>query len=67
MDDADRDGSETGDGRSGAGADPTEAVESFLADADAVFDEFDKGYVDADVALSRIRAGIEELRDTTGD
>lgn len=50
----------------GAEADPVEAVESFLADADAVFDEYDRGYVDADVALSRLRAGIDELRDAAG-
>ncbi|MFB6193640.1 MAG: hypothetical protein ABEI75_01125 [Halobaculum sp.] len=40
------------------------AVESFLADAETVFEEYDQGYMDADAALSRIEASYRELRET---
>jgi hypothetical protein len=39
------------------------AVESFLDETDAVLREYDRGYVDADAALSRVVAGVEELRE----
>lgn len=39
-----------------------EAVEAFLSEADDALGEYERGYVDADAALSRLAAGIEELR-----
>jgi hypothetical protein len=39
-------------------ADP---VEQFLSAVDTVYGEYDKGYMDADAALSRIRDHVEEL------
>lgn len=39
------------------------AVESFLAEADTVFAEYEQGYMDADAALSRIEASLPELRE----
>jgi len=42
-----------------------EAVEAFLAEADAVYDEYDQGYMDADAALSRLEPPLSELRDAT--
>ena len=40
-----------------------DAVSEFLSETDAVYDEYDKGYMDADAALSRIEAHVEELRE----
>jgi hypothetical protein len=40
-----------------------DAVEEFLQDADTVYSEYDKGYMNADVALDRLEDGIEELRE----
>ncbi|WP_199174903.1 hypothetical protein [Halegenticoccus soli] len=40
-----------------------DAVGTFLRDADAVFDEYENGYVDADAALSVLESHIEDLRD----
>lgn len=39
-----------------------EAVATFLAAADDVYDEYDKGYVDADAALSVLSGDIATLR-----
>ncbi|MFC7137113.1 hypothetical protein [Halobaculum litoreum] len=39
-----------------------EAVAAFLAGADDVYDEYDKGYVDADAALSVLATRIDDLR-----
>ncbi|MFC7096166.1 hypothetical protein [Halobaculum marinum] len=39
-----------------------EAVATFLAGADDVYDEYDKGYVDADAALSVLSSRIDDLR-----
>jgi len=41
-------------------------VERVLRDVDRVYDEFDRGYVDADVALDRIRAQVDDLADAVG-
>ena len=41
-----------------------DAVSEFLSETDAVYDEYDKGYMDADAALSRIETPVEELRET---
>jgi hypothetical protein len=44
-----------------------EAVETFLGEADGVFDEYDSGYMDADAALSVLQSSIEDLRDEYED
>jgi hypothetical protein len=38
------------------------AVTEFLSDADAVFDEYEQGYMNADSAVSRLDAAVTELR-----
>lgn len=38
------------------------AVERFLRDADAVYEEYDAGYTDADAALRVLRDHVETLR-----
>lgn len=43
--------------------DADEAVAEFLDAADAVFEEYDQGYMNADVALSQLDTRIEALRD----
>jgi peptidoglycan hydrolase CwlO-like protein len=43
--------------------DAEDAVEEFLRDADKVYNEYDKGYMDADAALSRLDNQIETLRE----
>jgi hypothetical protein len=40
------------------------AVETFLADAETVFEEYDQGYVDADAALRRLRRHVEDLAES---
>ncbi len=40
-------------------------VEEVLRDVDRVYEEFDRGYVDADVALDRIRALMDDLAEAT--
>ena len=42
-----------------------DAVSEFLRDADTVYSEYDKGYMDADAALSRLENHVEELRERT--
>ncbi|MEZ3144346.1 hypothetical protein [Halobaculum sp. MBLA0143] len=42
-----------------------EAVETFLAEADTVYGEYEQGYMDADAALSRLESALSELRETT--
>ena len=42
-----------------------DAVKEFLQDADAVYKEYDKGYIDADAALSRLENQVETLREQT--
>lgn len=39
------------------------AVSEFVDDADAVLSEYERGYVDADVALSRMERHVETLRE----
>ena len=38
------------------------AVESFLSEADSAFEEYDRGYTDADATLRRLEGAIEGLR-----
>jgi hypothetical protein len=45
--------------------DTEEAVETFLAEADTVYGEYEQGYMDADAALSRLESALAELRDAT--
>lgn len=45
--------------------DAEDAVSEFLNETDTVFREYDKGYMDADAALSRVEKHIEELREQT--
>jgi len=44
-----------------------EAVATFLAGADDVYDEYDRGYVDADAALSVLSSRIDDLRDAAAE
>lgn len=45
-------------------ADELEAeVETFLQGADAVYGEYDQGYMDADAALRTLESHIEALRE----
>ena len=43
--------------------DTEDAVAEFLRETDTVFGEYDKGYMNADVALERIENHVEELRE----
>ena len=47
--------------------DLTVAVESFLAEADAAYGEYDNGYTDADATLRRLERAIDELRTATDE
>ncbi|WP_168215887.1 hypothetical protein [Halorussus ruber] len=40
-----------------------DAVSEFLSETDTVYREYDKGYMDADAALSRIQKEVEDLRE----
>lgn len=44
-------------------ADLEDAVEDFLDGADAVYAEYDQGYMDADAALSVLEGHVEDLRE----
>lgn len=37
------------------------AVSAFLSESETVFREYDRGYIDADVALTRLRRHIDDL------
>lgn len=54
-----------GDDASGVGM--HEAVATFLAGADDVYDDYDQGYMDADAALSVLSSRIDDLRDAADD
>ena len=43
--------------------DTDDAVAEFLDAADTVYEEYDQGYMNADVALSQLESRIETLRD----
>ena len=47
--------------------DTDEAVAEFLQQADAVYEEYDQGYVDADASLRQLRGHVEDLREATRD
>lgn len=40
-----------------------DAVKEFLQEADTVYREYDKGYMNADVALDRLENQVETLRE----
>ncbi|MFC7080966.1 hypothetical protein [Halorussus caseinilyticus] len=40
-----------------------DAVSEFLSEADTVYSEYDKGYMNADVALDRLESHVEDLRE----
>lgn len=41
-----------------------DAVETFLSEADAAYEEYDRGYTDADATLRLLESAIEELRES---
>jgi archaellum component FlaC len=43
-------------------SDTDDAVDEFLAEADAAYEEYEKGYTDADATLRRLETAIEQLR-----
>ncbi len=50
-----------GDAPSGGSGDLADAVETFLAEFGTVCEEYDRGYMDADAALERIRSSATDL------
>lgn len=38
------------------------AVESFLSAADSAYEEYDRGYIDADATLRQLESAIDGLR-----
>ena len=38
------------------------AVDTFLSEADSAYEEYDRGYTDADATLRRMEHAIEQLR-----
>ena len=40
-----------------------DAVKEFLSETDTVYNEYDRGYMDADAALSRVEKHVETLRE----
>lgn len=40
-----------------------DAVAAFLDETDAVYGEYDQGYMDADAALSRLESAVDDLRE----
>ncbi|WP_193767786.1 hypothetical protein [Halorientalis pallida] len=45
----------------------TDAVETFLDEAGTVYEEYDQGYMNPDVALERLRGHVEDLEDATNE
>lgn len=43
-------------------SDTADAVEQFLTEADAAYEEYEKGYTDADATLRRLETAVEQLR-----
>lgn len=42
----------------------SDTVETFLSEADAAYEEYDRGYTDADATLRRLESAIEALRES---
>lgn len=55
------------DSDSSSDQDLTDAVDSFLTEADSAYDEYDKGYTDADAILRRLETAIETLREANNE
>ena len=49
--------------RTSSVTDAEAAIEEFLRKADAAYEEYDQGYVDADATLRRLEGPIEDLRE----
>lgn len=47
----------------GSMTDTEDAVKEFLQEANTVYSEYDRGYMDADAALSRLESHVESLRE----
>jgi len=47
--------------------DLTSAVETFLSEADSAYEEYDRGYTDADATLRRLESAVEQLRGASHD
>ena len=45
-------------------SDPSDAIEQFVSEAETIYDEYDQGYIDADVALRRLRPQLDELSES---
>ncbi|GAA0522723.1 hypothetical protein SAMN04488066_105136 [Halorubrum aquaticum] len=43
--------------------DLADAVDRFLEEADATFDQYERGYADADATVSVLRSHADDLRD----
>jgi len=41
------------------------AVDEFIDEAETVYGEYERGYMDADAALSRLETHVEELREAS--
>lgn len=41
------------------------AVDAFLSEADDCYEQYDRGYVDADATLRRLEVAIDDLREST--
>lgn len=46
-------------------SDIEDAVETFLSRADNCYDDYERGYDDADAALRRLETHIDELREAS--
>ncbi|WP_202935127.1 hypothetical protein [Halorussus amylolyticus] len=44
-------------------SDTEDAVKEFLQNAGKVYTEYDRGYIDADAAMSRLEKDIDDLRE----
>lgn len=47
--------------------DVDDAVAAFLRKADAVYEEYDRGYLDPDAALARLEPHVGDLREAYGE
>lgn len=47
--------------------DLSEAVAAFLSEADSAYEEYDRGYTDADATLRRLESAVEQLRTAADD
>ena len=45
-------------------SDPSDAIEEFVSEAESIYDEYDAAYIDADVALRRLRPKLDELAES---